>query len=302
MNKKNKSNKKSDKENILSKDFLNRQKIRQNKHIWVWIIFLPPIGIYKAYKYKAFKNYIILFFILLFSLVAFLSLDVIIYPDRVIDNNVKKIIEEVSDSVDIGSYRNGSRIGSLNNKYIIYNVVTTNGIYDFYLNGKSGENVIAINQISPKRELILDNDFDIKDKDLYAELLRFFNEKENKDTYGEVLEVISSLDETQTVKTTKGNYRFTILYEQVTSIEKEVDEVYQSVYNKEPILTLPDNIKKILKKREKTLGKIANVISYKVTDKSIEYVILMHNENYYKIEVLDDGSVIIYDGDLNLED
>ena len=293
-NYKNKNSKK-EKDNYLSEDMLKRQKIRKEKHIWLWLIFFMPVGLYKAFKYKAFNKWILYIGLSIFSLFVVLSVDLILNPYRVIDLEMKKVVNE---NDKLGEYRRGEIVGNLDNKYIIYNVVTTNGIYDIYVS--KNHTVNAIKGISPNREIILENNFEIKNKDIHAEILRFFNINDNSEKYGEIKGIEESDTNSQTIKTTNGVFKFNIEYEQVVQIEEKEDNgAYKVVYNKEPIINLPKDIQKLMKKREKKLGKIKKVVSYKVNEKYIEYVVQMDNSNLYKIQIANDNTITIYNSDKN---
>ena len=39
-----------------------REKIRREKHIGLWLLFLTPVGIFKSFKYKAFSLHVNILF------------------------------------------------------------------------------------------------------------------------------------------------------------------------------------------------------------------------------------------------
>lgn len=292
--------KKLNKLDLKQQEFEDRQKIRNEKKIWLWLLLFPPIGIYRCFKYGAFKKWITTIITILFTLILILSADMMLYPHRVIDSKVEKMFNELNE---YGICRDLENIGVLDNSHYIYNIISTKGEYDVYVSGENKKvEISGINKISPDRKMEYADDT-IKDiyKKLYPEIIRFFNSSEIVDKYGEIKEVIESTSNSQTLKTEKGTYTFNLAYEQIESIyEHKPDGQMEKVYGKKAVINLPKQVEKVLEDREDTLGKLAEVISYKLTESTREYVIITHSNTYYKIVLDDDGTVTIYNADNNL--
>lgn len=294
----NKNIKKKKNNNIkfkMSDKALQKQKIRKEKNIWFWLIFFPPIGIYKCFRHKAFSNWINISMIVVLLMATILCIDTMFNPNRVFDMKVKKM---VNTNEEIGEFRQGELIGSLNEKYIIYNVITTTGVYDLYFT--SDFNVNLIKEVSHDRKTIYEKDFEIIDNELYSELIRFFNEDENVIKYGELKKVISSDCVGQTVETTMGIYQFDLKYNQVIKISKlQSDDDFEKVYSKTPNITIPNDILKIILKRKNTLGELDKPVKLEVDQDNISYIVKMKNNNYYKVAKSNDGIITIYNADSN---
>lgn len=278
---------------VNSNKKINRLEIRKREKIWLWLILFAPYGIYKAIKYKAFNKYVGIGMAILLSLIGILTFDSMYYPDRVLDNKMKETINSIEE---LGSFRAGEKIGAYKEDFIIYNIITSKGEFDLYIKGYNKEDIIAINEISPDRKFVYTSeDFSKNLKDVFPEIIRFFNEEESETKFGKIEKVLETHDNSQKIKTSKGTYVFNVNYEQIESIFVVNEKGEQSkVLGKKPIIKLPKEIEKVLKKREDTLGEMADVISYKLTPTSREYIILMHNGNYHKIVLEDDKTITIY--------
>lgn len=300
---------KSDKINIaknitmdMSQNVINHQELRKQHHIWLWLILFCPIGIYKSIKHKCFSKPINILLICTLLLCLILGIDNYLYPDRVIDKNIKTSFGTISDKYDLGVYRFGKRIGTFENKYIIYSVISTKGEYDLYISNASGKNINAILQLTPERkEISITDSFDTSLKNVYPEILRLFTDNESLKKYGEIQEIEESLDNSQTIKCSNGTFMFQINSSTVTGVykvndDKSIEEVYK---NSNGSVILPDEISDVLKKNNKKMGNLGSVISYSLNSDNREYIIRMTNGNYHKLTLYDNKTIEIYNADNN---
>lgn len=291
----NKKNKEIDKKvtNILDKAIEN-QSIRKDKYIWFWLILFPPIGLYKAIKYKAFNKSTIIFISILMVLTLLLGIDNILYPNRVIDSKMQRAIEKYED---IGTLRSYTKQGNLDNDFFIYNVVTTKGEYDIYFSGDGKLKIEGINQLSPKREMVYISDNIPKEyENIYAEIIRFFNEEDIVKKYGTIKGYEDSkMENHQVIITDKGKYSINVEYGQVVAVfDINEDGTLEKSMQRNAKITLPDDISKMLSKNEKTIGSLKEVYAYKITNQTIEYYFINDKNTHYKVvKYLDDRVEIL---------
>lgn len=281
---------------------IEKQSIRKDKYIWFWLILFPPIGLYKAIKYKAFNKITIGFISILMILTLLLGVDNILYPNRVIDSKMQKAIEKYAD---IGTLRSYTKQGNLDDNFFIYNVVTTTGEYDIYFSGDGKLVIEGINQLSPKREMVYkSNNIPKEYENIYPEIIRFFNEEDIVKKYGNIKGYEDSeMENHQIIITDKGKYSINVEYGQVVALFNinEDGELEKSMQRNAKI-TLPDDISKILSKNEKTIGAIKEVYAYKVTDQTIEYYFLNEKHTHYKVVKYLDGKIEILVGSSTLHE
>lgn len=271
--------------------------IKEHK-ILFWLIFFPPVGLYKIYKYRILNKWISVIIGLLITIFLILCIDVGINPNRVMDMITKEAIIELGT---IGDPRYVSKEGYIDNKYLIYDVLTTDGKYNLYL--KLDENnkyiIDGIYKIIPDIELIKEPSLlDENIRDIFPQILLFFNNDDNKNKFGEIEELISTSENYQEIKTTKGTYTIEVKYDGVTSIKTyDEEDTQEVVYTREVIINLPKAVKKFLKENKKEIGEITEIINCEITDSSIEYIFRNDNSSYYKVEYKNDGTLILYNGE-----
>lgn len=279
-------------EKLLNKAMEN-QKIRKDKKIWFWLILVPPIGVYKSFKYKAFSKFVNIFLLILISVVLLLGLDTIFYPNRVLDTKIIKSIERYED---IGEVRSYIKQGDLDDKFFIYNVVTTTGEYDVYFSGDGKFTIEGINQISPENKMIYKSD-NIPNElnNIYAEIIRFFNEEDVVEKYGNITGYKDGdMENHQIIITDKGEYSIEVEYGQVVAVfELNENGDYKKLMQRNAEIKLPDDISKTLERNKKTIGEVKEVYGYKITDKTIEYLFMNDKNTHYKIVKYLDGSMEI---------
>lgn len=275
--------------------FLKRnQVIRKEKKIWFWLILVPPIGLYKSIKYKAFSKSVNVFIAILLLLTLALGLDSFIYPNRVIDYKITQSIEEYNK---LGDIREFNKIGTLDEKLFIYNVLTTKGMYDVYFSGDGKMTIEGIYEIHPSKEMIYKTSKMPKElDDVYAEIIRFFNDKEIVEKYGNIIEAENGLKENhQIIVTDKGKYSIEVNYNQVVAVYSLDDNNnYTKLMQKNPEITLPTDIAKVLKNKTEIIGEVNEVYAYELNDKTQEYLFTNKDNVHYKITKYLDGSMELF--------
>lgn len=275
----------------------DRQKLRKKYHIWTWLILFCPVGIYRSIKYKCFSKPINILLIITLCLCIILGIDNALYPDRVLDNNLKKNFASLSEEYKLGDYRFGEKIGTIKNKYIIYSVTSTTGTYDFYLDNASGKSISAVSELtSGRKRIFISNEFDNYLKDTYPEILRIYTQKDLTEKFGELKKIKNTVDSYQEIEYTNGTFRFQVDKGVVIGVYKIsnnglMEEVYN---NSNTLMNLPNRLTNYLSKNEKRMGKLGTVISYTLNADNREYVIRMTNANYHKMILYDDGTIEIY--------
>lgn len=303
MKKKKKSlNKKFNKSEKISDNTIKYQQLRKEHNIWIWLILFCPVGIYKSIKYKCFSKPINVLLVVTLLLCVVLGLDNVLYPDRVIDYNIKKTFKSISDEYDLGTYRFGEKVGTIESKYIIYTITSTNGEYDLYFSDSTGKNISAIYSFEPEKGYILKSDeFTNLFKDIYPEILRLLTNKYLTNTYGEIQEIESTTDLTQTIKFTNGTFMFQVDKKAVISVykineDKSMLKVYNNGNNQPKI---PPDISNYLKKNSKRIGDLGSIVSYVINEDNREYIIRMTNGNYHKLILYDNNTIEIYNAENN---
>lgn len=275
------------------------QEVRLSKKIWLWLILLPPVGIYKSIKYKAFSKLTTIFLIIIMFLSLIVGIDTILYPNRILDYKISKAVE---DYEDIGSVRAYSKQSNLNNSFIVYNVITTKGEYDIYFSGDGKLTIEGINQISPEKQMIYKSkNIPNELNNVYAEIIRFFNEKNSANEYGKIIGCTKDkLENHQIIITDKGKYAMSVKYGQVSSIFKiNNNGEREKIVQRYPQINMPQDVIKSINKNKKTIGDIKEVYEYNITNDSIEYLFTNKENIHYKIIKYNDGSMKIFKGDVS---
>lgn len=287
----------------ISSNINDYQQRRKEHHIWIWLILFSPVGIYKSIKYKCFTKPINILLSLTFCICIILGIDNFLYPDRVIDNNLKKTFISSSETHNLGDYRFGEKIGTIKNEYIIYSVTSTTGTYDFYLSDAKGKNIAAIRELTPNRnDIFISNNFDNSLKNIYPEILRLYTKKDLSEKLGEIKKIKKTVDSYQEIECINGNFRFQVDKGVVTSVFKvnnngPIEKIYNGGNN---IPSLPNTLTNYLNKNKKSIGELGAVISYTINDNNREYVLRMRNGNFHKIKLYDDKTMEIYNEKNNI--
>lgn len=305
---KNNSKRKSDiKNSNFKKDLTQEEKRLQDKinkkfsiikehKILFWLIIFPPVGLYKSYKYKIFNKWFSIILGILISIFLVLCVDVAVNPDRVTDMIIE---EEVTKLGSIGEPRYVSKEGYIKDKYIVYDVLTTTGKYDLYIKIDENRNyeIDGIYKTIPNTEIIKEGTLlDENIKEIYPQILLFFNNTDNVNKFGEIEELVSTGENHQEIKTSKGTYLIEVKYDGVTSIKTYDEEgVQDTLYSRSVIVNLPKEVEKFMKKNKQELGEIQEILSCEITESNIEYIFKTDNNSYYKLEYKNDGTIILYE-------
>ncbi|EGT3641066.1 TPA: hypothetical protein UL242_002358 [Clostridioides difficile] len=259
----------------------NRHEIRKKNHIWMYLVLLPPYGLYKAYRNKAFSKHTLLFMLIAFIMIFILTLDTIAYPNRVLDS---KVTQSINNFKDIGTVRRVNKEGILYKKFFIYNTITTKGEYDVYLsNNNNTLKIDGINQTLPNRKMIYKNGIEDNLNGVFAEIIRHVS-NDNKNTYGKIKSISKTYKNGQIINTEKGTFNFEVKFDNVINVFKlNKNNIYTKIYSEPPQIKIPNDISKIIKRNRKKIGNIKQVISYNLTPKVEEYIYLSDNGFYYKI-------------------
>ncbi|MCC0727213.1 hypothetical protein KGF51_12415 [Clostridioides sp. ZZV14-6045] len=262
-------------------DSNSRHEIRKKNHIWMFLILLPPYGLYRAYKSKAFSKHTLLCMLFVLIIVFILSIDTIVYPNRVLDS---KVTQSINNFKDIGTVRRVNKEGILYEKFYIYNTITTKGEFDVYLSNNNNTLKIAgINQTLPNRKMVYKNGIENNLNGVYAEIIRHISE-DTKNTYGKIKSISKTYKNGQIINTDKGTFNFEVKFDNVINVFKlNKNNIYTKIYSESPQIKIPNDINKVIKRNSKKIGNIKQVISYNLTPKEEEYIYLSDNGFYYKV-------------------
>lgn len=271
---------------------INRIELIKKHHFILWLILFFPIAIYKSIRYKILPKWGNILLIIFFALLIIISVDTIINPNRVVDNNVNKNLKNYTK--DIGTILDIEQYDVIQD-YYIYDVITSNGRYDVYVD--NAFEIKAIKQIDlVSKNIYIAKDFEEQYKDVYSEVIRFINSNDIN-LSNKIDEIIETNDFSQTLKIDDKEYTFNISYENVDSIvDENNDIIYQ---NKNPSLRINQ---KMLKKVIKKFPQIDN-IDYATTitfeDDNYSIYIYTKDNNIYRLQVYQTGKISVSIADLN---
>ena len=271
---------------------INRIELIKKHHFILWLILFFPIAIYKSIRYKILPKWGNILLIIFFALLIIISVDTIINPNRVVDNNVNKNLKNYTK--DIGTILDIEQYDVIQD-YYIYDVITSNGRYDVYVD--NAFEIKAIKQIDlVSKNIYIAKDFEEQYKDVYSEVIRFINSNDIN-LSNKIDEIIETNDFSQTIKIDDKEYTFNISYENVDSIvDENNDIIYQ---NENPSLRINQ---KMLKKVIKKFPQIDN-IDYATTltfeDDNYSIYIYTKDNNIYRLQVYQTGKISVSIADLN---
>lgn len=271
---------------------INRIELIKKHHFILWLILFFPIAIYKSIRYKILPKWGNILLIIFFALLIIISVDTIINPNRVVDNNVNKNLKNYTK--DIGTILDIEQYDVIQD-YYIYDVITSNGRYDVYVD--NAFEIKAIKQIDlVSKNIYIAKDFEEQYKDVYSEVIRFINSNDIN-LSNKIDEIIETNDFSQTLKIDDKEYTFNISYENVDSIvDENNDIIYQ---NENPSLRINQ---KMLKKVIKKFPQIDN-IDYATTltfeDDNYSIYIYTKDNNIYRLQVYQTGKISVSIADLN---
>lgn len=289
---------KNEKVNKILNKFKEKQEIRAENHIFLWLILCPPYGFYRAIKYKAFSKNILIIFTIIMALTAILTVDIYLNPNRVMDNKAKSQIEKYQD---IGDIRDIYEVKVKDSKYVVFNAVTSKGLYEAFFSTDGKLTLEMIKSISPEKKDIYINDNANNDKNIFAEIIKFLSIKENNEKYGTVEKVLnnSTHDNSQELKTTKGIYTFNVAYGDVVSVFKKDTNKneYSQVFQSEPNIEMPKYMLKAINKNKKIVGEVDTVVSYNITPQEQSFIFKNKNKEIFKISKYLNGNIEIFKGE-----
>lgn len=271
---------------------IDRIELIKKHHFILWLILFFPIAIYKSIRYKILPKWGNILLIIFFALLIIISVDTIINPNRVVDSNVNKNLKnytkDIGDILDVEQY-------DVIQDYYIYDVITSNGRYDVYVDNTF--EIKAIKQIDlVSKNIYIAKDFEDQYKDVYSEIIRFINSNDIN-LSNKIDEIIETNDFSQTLKINDKEYTFNISYENVDSVvDENNDIIYQ---NENPSLRINQ---KMLKKVIKKFPQIDN-IDYATTitfeDDNYSIYIYTKDNNIYRLQVYQTGKISVSIANLN---
>lgn len=253
---------------------------------FLWIMF-PPYGIYKLFRSKV-RWYIKVPIILILALFITLAVDQSLKPHRVEDMEAKKLIAsyltDVDPEEDMGELRKVDRIGAFlwNEKTkIVYRTLTKNGLYNFVLESSGNDNydIDSIYEAYPITRWIKES------KEEYPALpMAMVYFQDNIETFGVIQEDVSD-EETYSIKSEKGVFKYNIANNGVTSVQTETGE-----FILDDQILLPIKVRNYFEKNEEELGKEPEVVGYEFND-SGESFFIQTEKSYYRVDVMDNGDI-----------
>lgn len=269
--------------------------IHKNKII-LWLILFPPIGIYKAYKHKVFNKWVGIIVGILLSLFVILCVDVAINPNRVIDTQITKLVNE-SDS--IGTVKYVTYMGTVKNKYILYDVLTNKGKYTLYI-GVDNNNKYSIEkiyQVLPTIDFIKnDENSDDTLNEVVPQILLFFENEENVKEYGELEALLNTANTTQTIKTSKGTYCFEVKFDSVIQITEVFEDgsIGDVLYKSNCNFYLPKKVISFMKDNQEYMGTYNYVSDCIIYEDKIDFIVRNVSGTLFKIEYRDNQTLVLY--------
>lgn len=267
-------------------EITNRVELIKKHHFILWLILFFPIAIYKSIRYKILPKCVNVLLIIFFVILIIVSLDTFINPNRVIDNKVNKNLKNYTK--DIGTILDVEQYDIIKD-YYIYDVITSKGRYDIYVD--SAFEIKAIKQIDlVSKNIYIAKDFKEEYKNVYSEIIRYINSNDI-DLSNEVDEIVKTTDFSQTLKIKNKEYTFNISYENVDSV---FDEDGNNLYtNSNPTLRLNQ---KMFKRVIKQLPQVEDV-DYTSTivfeDNSYSIYFYTKDGNLYRLQVFQSGKISV---------
>lgn len=269
----------------FNKKLEEKNELIKKHHFVLWLILFCPIALYKSFKYKILPKWLNIIIIICVLVLSIVSVDVVLNPSRVLDNKVEKelelYIEQLGTIINIEKYSNTTN-------YYIYDVISSNGRYDVYID--STYKIKAIKQIDlSSKNIYISEDFEEQYKDIYSEIIRFINNNEiNIDN--QIKEVISTSNNSQVLKIGDKEYIFEISFENVDKIYENNNLIYE---NEQPSLRLNQEIfNKVTKKFPQTKNiDYASTIIF--NDNNYEIYFYTKEGDLYQLIIYESGKIIV---------
>lgn len=259
---------------------------------WKWFLMLliPPYGIYYLLFRSRFKWYIKIPLGIALILILVLAIDQKMNPYRVenvqVDKSITVYLSKHSDE-KMGTFRAADRKGAFvwNKKtQIVYRTLTSTGLYDFIMEpSKPGE--FKVDGVFQTYPVVAWRSQEFKDRYPTAPMamLYFYDHKKE---LGD-LKSATEDDSVNTIKTTKGTFRYTFEKDKVVFVKKTDGEIVLQQKNE---YDMPEDAKKYFKKHEKELGKLKEVYGYDMDSKKEMYYVKTSN-GIYRVDDYRNGNI-----------
>lgn len=270
----------------------NKVELIKQHHFILWLILFFPVAIYKSIRYKILPKWANALLIIFFVILIIVSLDTFINPNRVIDNKVDKNLENyvknIGTILDVEQY-------DVIQDYYIYDVITSKGRYDVYVD--NAFEIKAIKQIDlVSKNIYIAKDFKEQYKNVYSEVIRYINSNDI-DLSNEVNEVVKTTDFSQTLKIKNKEYTFNISYENVDSVlDKDGNILYT---NNNPTLRLNQKMFKKVIKQFPQVEDVDYTSTIVFEDDNYSIYFYTKDGNLYRLQVFQSGKISVSIADSN---
>lgn len=252
-------------------------KIKKH-HFILWLILLFPVGLYKSFKYKILPKWANILLTVCFSICILAIIDMIIYPSRILDNEINKEIKEY----DVGTIFTLEQYDVVED-YYIYDLITSNGRYDVYFT--SNYEIKAIKQIDKEHKDIFVSD-DFKYKDVYSEIIRYLNNDSNISL--NIEEIIDEDFGIQKLKIDGEEYTFVISLETISTVQKNDEIIYE---NSLPSMRMPEEIYKRVTKQLSQTKNLLYVTAIDFTDENYSIFFYTEEMELYQLQIFENGRI-----------
>lgn len=270
------------------------------KHnIVFWLLFFPPVAIYRLFKYKILNKVFTIALAIFMSLLLLVSIYTVIHPTTAVDETLSIQMKNMG----YGKIRDVTYIGKYDT-YLSSEVITSTGYYYVYyhINDESKLEIDAILElVSEMNSSIGFNQFETKYKsDNASNLLTIVNPAaikfiiQNSD-YGIIEEVIDDGVHEQVFQTNKGVFKFKYSYYETINIQELKNNTYVDVMNRDYVINFKEEFQKALEKEKfvKVYYEVNEIITYGITSDSIYYIFTNFCGNTYRIVKYDNGKIDI---------
>ena len=268
---------------IAEKQTVNMKRAREH-HLLLWLLLFFPYGIYLSFKHKLLPKWLNISFTVLVFIVAVACADTYFNPTRVIDNKTKKqLIQHENEIGTIWSIEFSKSVDS----YCVYDVISSKGRYDVYLN--EAYDIEAIKEIDPEIKTIYEAD-DFKYKGVYSEVLRYL-ESNTIHLSMNIKEIVKSDAVSQTLKIDDAVYVFYLEHEMVYKVTKEDGtELY---VEKLPSIKMPSSLVKPILKKFPEIGEVYYVCNFYVHKDSFEFIFYSKSGKLYQVYQYESGKIVV---------
>ena len=284
-----------------------REKIRREKHIGLWLLFLTPVGIFKSFKYKAFSLHVNILFSITWLFLILTFFVQTMNPYEIKNVKAENQLITYKDYGDLLEYRLIDDIDLNGINYRVYDCTTNQGIFNVFLNKDENYKVDYVYG-RYSRKVLLDNELiEDFDNNLYNEIFLYFQNEEIQTKYGVITGLLTEDPEItledngveyEGIVTTKGKYVIGCLYNQVIQIY-DVNKENELIYQRRPQLTLPNStLAKINNSTlRKEIGNIDIVFAFIWSNNASYYYFTNTNGTIFNIKHTYDDKYVLNWGD-----